>query len=70
MGRRSLMLMGLGGMFVFYAVMTISFRYEVRTTLCEGFTGYDYELTVNTDHSFKLMEKEKQTLTGRTIVNI
>jgi len=28
MGRRSLMLMGLGGMFVFYAVMTISFRYE------------------------------------------
>ena len=68
MGRRSLMLMGLGGMFVFYAVMTISFRYEVRTTLCEGLAGYDYELTVNTDHSFKLMEKEKQT--GRTIVNI
>ncbi|KAK2552706.1 Glucose transporter type 1 [Acropora cervicornis] len=30
MGRRSLMLWGLGGMFIFYAVMTISFRFEVR----------------------------------------
>ena len=30
MGRRSLLLLGLAGMFVFYAVMTISFRYEVR----------------------------------------
>ena len=30
MGRRSLMMLGFGGMFVFYAVMTISFRYEVR----------------------------------------
>ncbi len=29
-GRRSLMLVGFGGMFVFYALMTISFRYEVR----------------------------------------
>ena len=28
-GRRSLLLLGFGGMFVFYAVMTISFRYEV-----------------------------------------
>ncbi|KAL9970129.1 hypothetical protein ACROYT_G022456 [Oculina patagonica] len=27
-GRRSLMLVGFGGMFVFYALMTISFRYE------------------------------------------
>lgn len=27
-GRRSLLLVGFGGMFVFYAVMTISFRYE------------------------------------------
>ena len=30
MGRRSLLLWGLGGMFIFYAVMTISFRFEVR----------------------------------------
>ena len=30
MGRRSLMMLGFGGMFVFYAVMTISFCYEVR----------------------------------------
>ena len=29
-GRRSLLLVGFGGMFVFYAVMTVSFRYEVR----------------------------------------
>lgn len=30
MGRRSLLLFGQAGMFVFYAVMTISFRFEVR----------------------------------------
>lgn len=30
MGRRSLLLLGFGGMFVFYALMTIAFRYEVR----------------------------------------
>lgn len=47
MGRRSLLLLGLAGMFVFYAVMTISFRYEhlsgmnyvsvVATLLCVMF---------------------------------
>ena len=33
-GRRSLLLVGFGGMFVFYAVMTISFRYEVGGQWC------------------------------------
>lgn len=47
MGRRSLILWGLGGMFIFYAVMTISFRFEhlrgmnyvsvIATLLCVTF---------------------------------
>lgn len=47
MGRRSLLLLGFGGMFVFYALMTIAFRYEnlsgmnyvsvVATLLCVTF---------------------------------
>lgn len=41
MGRRSLMLLGLGGMFVFYAVMTIAFRYE-------NLTGMNYVSVVAT----------------------
>lgn len=33
LGRRTLMLYGLGGMFVFYAVMTLSFCFNVCNTI-------------------------------------
>lgn len=32
LGRRTLMLFGLGGMFIFYAVMTIAFCYSVSSS--------------------------------------
>ena len=55
MGRRSLLLFGQAGMFVFYAVMTISFRFEVRLikTLCL-FARKRWHLRVQTERDCKL----------------
>lgn len=55
MGRRSLLLFGQAGMFVFYAVMTISFRFEVRLikTLCP-FARKRWHLSVQTERDCKL----------------
>jgi len=58
MGRRSLLLFGQAGMFVFYAVMTISFRFEVRLisrdTFHSLFARKRWHLSVQTEHDCKL----------------
>ena len=62
MGRRSLLLFGQAGMFVFYAVMTVSFRFEVRflskdsstLTFIVFLSEKKWHLSVQTEHDCKL----------------